>query len=117
MRELPICSVDPPGCKDIDDALHLRELPSGNMELGVHIADVTHFLQPDTAMDQEASERCSLRILLVHNLSRGAYCEAGPGTHSVKPGTAMVWTASEKCLCLDCFVTCGALVAIALVQI
>ena len=59
MRELPICSVDPPGCKDIDDALHLRELPNGNMELGVHIADVTHFLLPDTAMDQEASERCS----------------------------------------------------------
>eukprot|EP00891_Asterochloris_glomerata_P009424 jgi/Astpho2/9424/Aster-01685 len=64
MRELPICSVDPPGCKDIDDALHLRELPSGNMELGVHIADVTHFLQPDTAMDQEASERATTVYLV-----------------------------------------------------
>ena len=57
LRELPICSVDPPGCKDIDDALHLRQLPNGNTELGVHIADVTHFLLPDTPMDQEASVR------------------------------------------------------------
>ncbi len=58
LRHLPICSVDPPGCKDIDDALHVRELPSGNLELGVHIADVTNFLLPMTAMDDEASVRC-----------------------------------------------------------
>ncbi len=58
LRHLPICSVDPPGCKDIDDALHIRELPGGNLELGVHIADVTHFLHPGTAMDAEAASRC-----------------------------------------------------------
>ncbi len=34
LRHLPICSVDPPGCKDIDDALHVRPLPNGNYELG-----------------------------------------------------------------------------------
>ncbi len=49
--------MDPPGCKDIDDALHARPLPGGNLELGVHIADVTHFLAPGTAMDVEASSR------------------------------------------------------------
>jgi hypothetical protein len=54
---LPICSVDPPGCKDIDDALHIRALPNGTLELGVHIADVTHFLHPGTAMDAEAASR------------------------------------------------------------
>ena len=54
---MAICSVDPPGCKDIDDALHVRELPNGNIELGVHIADVTNFLLPSTAMDDEASIR------------------------------------------------------------
>lgn len=59
LRHLPICSVDPPGCKDIDDALHVRELPNGNLELGVHIADVTNFLLPVTAMDDEASIRWS----------------------------------------------------------
>ena len=57
LRHLPICSVDPPGCKDIDDALHVQELPNGNIELGVHIADVTNFLLPATAMDDEASIR------------------------------------------------------------
>ena len=62
LRHLPICSVDPPGCKDIDDALHIRPLPGGALELGVHIADVTHFLLPGTAMDAEAASRraCAL---------------------------------------------------------
>ena len=32
LRGLPVCSVDPPGCKDIDDALHVRELPGGELE-------------------------------------------------------------------------------------
>lgn len=45
-RGLVVCSVDPPGCRDIDDALHARVLPNGNIEVGVHIADVTHFCEP-----------------------------------------------------------------------
>lgn len=56
--------MDPPGCKDIDDALHIRELPNGNYELGVHIADVTHFLHPGTAMDVEASSRATTTYLV-----------------------------------------------------
>jgi exosome complex exonuclease DIS3/RRP44 len=63
-RDLPICSVDPPGCKDIDDALHLRKLPSGHFELGVHIADVTHFLHPGSPMDLEASARATTTYLV-----------------------------------------------------
>ena len=57
LRHLCICSVDPPGCTDIDDALHYRELPNGNCEVGVHIADVSHFIRPNTAIDKEAAER------------------------------------------------------------
>ena len=63
-RELPVCSVDPPGCKDIDDALHIRKLPNGHLELGVHIADVTHFVQPGSAMDVEASARATTTYLV-----------------------------------------------------
>ncbi|KAK9849652.1 hypothetical protein WJX84_007532, partial [Apatococcus fuscideae] len=63
-RELPICSVDPPGCRDIDDALHVRPLPSGNFEVGVHIADVTHFLKPGTPMDEEAAARSTTTYLV-----------------------------------------------------
>ncbi|KAI1762984.1 RNB-domain-containing protein [Hypoxylon sp. FL1150] len=57
LRGLLICSIDPPGCQDIDDALHARPLPNGNFEVGVHIADVSHFVKPSNAMDLEASVR------------------------------------------------------------
>lgn len=57
LRDLLICSIDPPGCVDIDDALHAKKLPSGNYEVGVHIADVSHFVKPNNAMDVEASMR------------------------------------------------------------
>ncbi|KAG6808306.1 hypothetical protein H0H92_004576 [Tricholoma furcatifolium] len=57
MRSLIICSIDPPGCQDIDDALHARHLPNGNIEAGVHIADVSHFVHPDNPMDSEAASR------------------------------------------------------------
>jgi len=56
-RDKLICSIDPPGCQDIDDALHATRLPNGNFEVGVHIADVTHFVKPNTAMDDEATVR------------------------------------------------------------
>ncbi|EEY18324.1 mitotic control protein dis3 [Verticillium alfalfae VaMs.102] len=57
LRSLLICSIDPIGCQDIDDALHARSLPNGNYEVGVHIADVSNFVKPLTAMDNEASIR------------------------------------------------------------
>ncbi|EDQ90882.1 uncharacterized protein MONBRDRAFT_35038 [Monosiga brevicollis MX1] len=57
LRHLEVCSIDPPGCTDIDDALHLRDLPNGHFEVGVHIADVSHFIKPNTALDQEAAKR------------------------------------------------------------
>ncbi|KAJ3051446.1 exosome catalytic subunit dis3 [Rhizophlyctis rosea] len=56
-RGLDICSIDPPGCTDIDDALHARKLPNGNYEVGVHIADVSNFVKPENAMDLEAQRR------------------------------------------------------------
>lgn len=57
LRDILVCSIDPPGCQDIDDALHARPLPNGNFEVGVHIADVSHFVKPNNAMDLEASAR------------------------------------------------------------
>ena len=38
LRHIPVVSIDPPGCKDIDDALHCVRLPNGRLEAGVHIA-------------------------------------------------------------------------------
>jgi exosome complex exonuclease DIS3/RRP44 len=54
-----VFSVDPPGCTDIDDALHCRILPNGNYEVGVHIADVTHYIKPETPLDDEAAFRAT----------------------------------------------------------
>ena len=51
LRHLNICSVDPPGCTDIDDALHCRPLENGNLEVGVHIADVSHFIKPGMSFE------------------------------------------------------------------
>ena len=67
-RELPVCSIDPPGCKDIDDALHIRQLGPDRFEAGVHIADVTHFLKPDTPMDLEAAARATSVYLVQRRL-------------------------------------------------
>ncbi|TIA81869.1 hypothetical protein E3P92_02083 [Wallemia ichthyophaga] len=76
LRDEIVCSIDPPGesldylesfisltlsfnagCTDIDDALHAKYLPNGNIEAGVHIADVSHFVKPDNTMDLEAASR------------------------------------------------------------
>lgn len=57
LRHLLVCSIDPPGCQDIDDALHARKLANGNIEVGVHIADVSSFVKAGTAMDDEAASR------------------------------------------------------------
>jgi len=56
-RGLDVCSIDPPGCTDIDDALHAFPLPNGNYQCGVHIADVSHFVKSSNPMDDEASRR------------------------------------------------------------
>jgi len=52
-----IFSVDPQGCQDIDDAMHAKVLDSGDIEIGVHIADVTHFVKLHSALDREAAKR------------------------------------------------------------
>ncbi len=71
-RHLDVCSVDPPGCTDIDDALHCRELEDGNLEVGVHIADVSHFIRPGTAIDREAAKR-STTVYLTDRLAYGSF--------------------------------------------
>uniref|UniRef100_A0A7S2RTJ9 DIS3-like exonuclease 1 n=1 Tax=Mucochytrium quahogii TaxID=96639 RepID=A0A7S2RTJ9_9STRA len=54
-----IFSVDPPGCQDIDDTMSFKELPGGRFQVGVHIADVTHFVKEGSALDQQAQERAT----------------------------------------------------------
>ncbi|XP_018576622.1 exosome complex exonuclease RRP44 [Anoplophora glabripennis] len=64
LRHIDICSVDPPGCTDIDDALHCRPISDDKLEVGVHIADVSHFIRPGTAIDLEAASRATTVYLV-----------------------------------------------------
>eukprot|EP01041_Mallomonas_annulata_P005740 gene5740-11608_t len=68
IRHIPVVSIDPPGCKDIDDALHCRVLPNGHLEVGVHIADVTYFVHPNTPLDKEAAHRSTSTYLVDRRL-------------------------------------------------
>jgi len=52
-----VFSVDPAGCQDIDDTMSAKVLPNGDIEIGVHIADVTHFVSHNSALDREARFR------------------------------------------------------------
>lgn len=63
-RSERIFTIDPTTAKDLDDALHIKMLDDGTVEVGVHIADVSFFVRPDTAVDDEAIRR-STTIYLV----------------------------------------------------
>ncbi len=52
MRDRITFTIDPRDAKDFDDALSLKKLPNGNYEVGVHIADVTHYVRPESALDR-----------------------------------------------------------------
>ena len=58
-RPVNTFTIDPADAKDFDDALSLRKLDNGNWEVGVHIADVTHYVTPKSLLDQEAYERAT----------------------------------------------------------
>lgn len=58
-RGIPTFTIDPADAKDFDDALSLRRLKNGNWETGIHIADVTYYVVPDTILDKEALSRAT----------------------------------------------------------
>ncbi|XP_063195958.1 DIS3-like exonuclease 2 isoform X2 [Chroicocephalus ridibundus] len=59
LRKECIFTIDPSTAKDLDDALSCKQLPDGNFEVGVHIADVSYFVLEETALDKVASERAT----------------------------------------------------------
>ncbi|SNY94989.1 ribonuclease R [Flagellimonas pacifica] len=59
MREVLTFTIDPKDAKDFDDALSFQKLENGNYEIGIHIADVSHYVQPDTILEDEAYERAT----------------------------------------------------------
>ena len=57
MRDILTCTIDPDEAKDFDDALSFQVLDTGNYQIGIHIADVTHYVQEQTLIDEEAYTR------------------------------------------------------------
>lgn len=57
MRDILTFTIDPADAKDFDDALSFQKLANGNYEIGIHIADVSHYVTPGSALDAEAQKR------------------------------------------------------------
>ncbi|KAI4337787.1 hypothetical protein L6164_016162 [Bauhinia variegata] len=68
LRNMCIFTIDPSTAIDLDDALSVEKLPNGNYRVGVHIADVSYFVLPDTALDQEAKSRSTSVYMLQRKL-------------------------------------------------
>src|SRR5882724_9825111 len=58
-RETLTFTIDPEDAKDFDDAISFKKLDNGNYEIGVHIADVTHYVKPGTILDEDAYDRAT----------------------------------------------------------
>lgn len=93
-------TIDPITAKDFDDAISFTPLSDGKTEIGIHIADVSHYVQPDSILDEEAYQRATSVYLvdrvvpmLPEILSNGA-CSLRP--HEEKYTFSAVFTVNEK---------------------
>lgn len=98
-------TIDPIDAKDFDDAISFKKLENGNYEIGVHIADVSHYVKPNSALDKEAYERATSVYLvdrvipmLPERLSNGV-CSLRP--HEDKLCFAAVFELDDKANILD----------------
>jgi VacB/RNase II family 3'-5' exoribonuclease len=91
-----VFSIDPLTAKDLDDAVSIKALPDGTFELGVHIADVSYFVKPNTNLDSEALHRATTVYLvqkaipMLPRLLCEELCSLNPGVDRFS--FSVVWT-------------------------
>ena len=93
-RNKKVFTIDPVDAKDFDDALSIEELDNGHLRLGVHIADVTHYVRTGSALDEEAHKRAT-SIYLVDRVIPMLPERLSNGVCSLRP--------NEDKLCYSCF--------------
>ena len=104
IRNIFTMTIDPQDAKDFDDALSLETLKNGHYRIGVHIADVSHYVRPGTALDREASKRGNSTYLvgtvipmLPHALSNGI-CSLVEAEDRLTKSAFITYTPSGKLL-------------------
>jgi DIS3-like exonuclease 2 len=86
--------------QDLDDALHIKPLGEGRWEIGVHIADVSHFVRPGTAVDEEATQRCTSTYLVTRVIPMlppvlsEELCSLNPGVDRL--AFSCIWVMNDK---------------------
>lgn len=99
-RDECVFTIDPLTARDLDDALHCKRLPDGNIEVGVHIADVSYFVRQGTALDKAAQSRATSTYMVqmvVPMLPRRLceeLCSLNPDEDRLT--VSVVWTMTEK---------------------
>ncbi|CEP13420.1 hypothetical protein [Parasitella parasitica] len=95
LRSTRIFTIDPATAKDLDDAVHVTKLGNDEFEVGVHIADVSHFVHQHTALDHEAYERgtstylCDRVIPMLPSLLCEELCSLNPGVERL--AFSVIW--------------------------
>ncbi len=107
-RKIPTFTIDPVDAKDFDDALSIRPLGNGRYEVGIHIADVSHYVKKDTPLDKEALKRGTSVYLVGNCVSMlperlaNDLCSLKP--HTIRPAFSIVLTLDTQAKVQDMWV-------------